>query len=129
MKSGAHFEQAADPAMDFGEARGRARDARKNLQQRGFAGAVAPDQSDDFALSNVEARHRAAPKDNLSERRWSLRRKGAVTARVSTSRNASSARARRRDSACQPFDVNDGFAHCPVPQPLQTTSATVVSIF
>ncbi len=48
MKPRAHFQQASHAAMKFGEARCRVRDPGENLQQRGLARAVAPDQADDF---------------------------------------------------------------------------------
>src|SRR5271168_108666 len=54
MKTGAYCQQAADAAMNFGESGGGPGDAREQLQQRGLAGAVAADQSNDFTLFYVE---------------------------------------------------------------------------
>ena len=54
MKSRAHFQQAADAPVNFGEPGGGPCDAGKQFQQRGLAGAVAADQPDDFALLHIE---------------------------------------------------------------------------
>ncbi len=53
METGAYFEEAADAAVDFGEAGSGAGDARKNFEERGFAGAVASDEAEDFAFVDV----------------------------------------------------------------------------
>ena len=54
MKAGADFEQAADASVNFGVAFGGAGDAGEDFQQRAFAGAVAADEADDFALMDLE---------------------------------------------------------------------------
>ena len=54
MEAGADFEQAADAAVNVGVADGGLGDARKNLEQRGFAGAVAADEAEDFAFLHFE---------------------------------------------------------------------------
>src|SRR6266478_2719743 len=48
MEPRAHFQQRSNPAANLRPARGRARDARQNLQQRRLAGAVPPDQAKYF---------------------------------------------------------------------------------
>jgi len=53
MEAGAHFQKTADAAVDFGEAGGGTRDARENFEERGFAGAVASDEAEDFAFVHV----------------------------------------------------------------------------
>ncbi len=101
MKAGADFEQAADASANLREAGRRARDARKHLQQRRLAGAVAADQADDFALRDVKADVAQRPQ-KIAAQRLRLRLSGDVNARVSTSRKRDdSARARRRGSACR----------------------------
>ena len=55
MKPGADFEQARDPAAQRDPARGRLGDARQDLEQRRFAGAVAADDAEDLALLHLEA--------------------------------------------------------------------------
>ena len=54
MKAGADFEEAADASVNFGVAFGGAGDAGEDFQQRAFAGAVAADEADDFALMDLE---------------------------------------------------------------------------
>ena len=54
VKAGADFEQAADASVNFGVAFGGASDAGEDFQQRAFARAVAPDEADDFALTDFE---------------------------------------------------------------------------
>ena len=54
MKTGADFEQAADPSAEFNFAGGRPGDARKNFQQCRFAGAVVTDDADQFALADLQ---------------------------------------------------------------------------
>ena len=54
MKSRADFQQAAHAAANFRRAFGGLRDAGENLQQRGFARAVAADQAEHFALFQFE---------------------------------------------------------------------------
>ena len=46
VKAGADLEQRSDAPGDVGEAGGRLGDLRQDLQQRGFAGAVAADDAD-----------------------------------------------------------------------------------
>ena len=55
MKSGADFEQAGDAALDRDAALGRLGDARQDLQQGRFAGAVAADDAEDLASLDLEA--------------------------------------------------------------------------
>ena len=54
MKTGANFEETTDAAADFRPAGGGLRDARKNLQQRRLARAVAANQAEDFAFANFQ---------------------------------------------------------------------------
>src|SRR5438105_2692510 len=49
MKPGSYFQQRADPPINVGVTRRRARDARENFQQRAFACAVAPDNAERFS--------------------------------------------------------------------------------
>src|SRR5208283_5284925 len=54
MKAGADFEQAADTPVNFRPAGGGLRDARENLEQGGLAGAIPPDEAENFALANLQ---------------------------------------------------------------------------
>ena len=54
MKAGADFEEAADASVNFGVAFGGSGNAGEDFQQRAFAGAVAADEADDFALTDLE---------------------------------------------------------------------------
>src|SRR5579863_8242638 len=54
MEAGADFEEAADAAVNGGLADGGLGDARQNLQERRFAGAVASDEAENFAFLYVE---------------------------------------------------------------------------
>src|SRR6266849_1488814 len=54
VKTRADLEKTADAAMNFGPARSRPRDAGKNLEEGGLAGAVAADQSQHFAFANLQ---------------------------------------------------------------------------
>ena len=54
MEAGADFEEAADASVNFGAAFGGASDAGKDFQQRAFACAVAANEADDFALTDLE---------------------------------------------------------------------------
>src|SRR6266446_3836939 len=54
MKTCAHFEEAADAAMNFCPTRSGPRDARKNLEERGFAGTVAANQPQHFAFTDLQ---------------------------------------------------------------------------
>src|SRR6185503_12319845 len=54
MKSGAHFEQRADPAIDIGITVGRICDSRQNLEQGTLAGAIAADDADDLTSFDLE---------------------------------------------------------------------------
>ena len=73
--------------MNFGEAGGGPGDAREQLQQGGFAGAVAADQPDDLALFHVEGDVAQRPEKILGFAR-ATGLNGAVKARVITSRSA-----------------------------------------
>ena len=55
MKPGADFEQARDAAAQCDPARSRLGDAREDLEQGRFAGAVAADDAEDLALLDLEA--------------------------------------------------------------------------
>src|SRR5271165_2029153 len=54
VEAGADFEEAADAAVDGGVAGGGAGDAGEDLEQGGFAGAVAANQAEDFAFADIE---------------------------------------------------------------------------
>ena len=54
VESGADLEQAADPAADHRSPLGRIRDPGQDFQQSRLAGAVAADDAEDLALTNVE---------------------------------------------------------------------------
>src|SRR5262249_34937662 len=54
VKAGADLEQAAHAAAQADFADSWLGDAGEDFQERRFAGAVAPDDADDFAASNVE---------------------------------------------------------------------------
>ncbi len=54
VEAGADLEKATDASVDFGPAGGGAGDAREDLEQGGFAGAVAADEAEDFAFADVE---------------------------------------------------------------------------
>src|SRR5258708_38401214 len=54
MKTCAHFEEAADAAMNFRPTRSWPRDAGKNLEKRGFAGTVAANQPQHFAFTDLQ---------------------------------------------------------------------------
>ena len=54
MEAGADFEEGADASANFGPAGRGASDAGEYLEERGFAGAVASDEAEDFALADVE---------------------------------------------------------------------------
>src|SRR5205823_6380231 len=55
VEAGADLQQRADPAAQAGVPRGRPGDARQDLEQRRFAGPVAPDDADGLAGPDVEA--------------------------------------------------------------------------
>ena len=55
MKARADFQQAANAAVDSGEAGSGPGDAREQLQQRGFARAVAADQAHHLTMPHFEA--------------------------------------------------------------------------
>src|SRR5258708_27686652 len=55
MKSGADFEQTADASIQIDCAGRRFSDARKDLEQGAFAGAVAANDADGLARINLEA--------------------------------------------------------------------------
>src|SRR5262249_5316959 len=50
-----HFKQAADTTIKIYLTGGRLGNTRQNLQQRGFARAIAPDDTHDFARRHVKA--------------------------------------------------------------------------
>src|SRR5208283_732474 len=54
VEPGADFEQAPDTPVNFRPARRGLRDARKNLEQSGLAGAVPADEAKNFALANLQ---------------------------------------------------------------------------
>ncbi len=54
VEAGAHLQQRPHPPAYQGAALGRLGDAGKDLQQRGLAGAVAPDDADRLAAPDVE---------------------------------------------------------------------------
>src|SRR6266481_3390527 len=54
MKTCADFEEAAHPAIDFRITNSGLRDARKNLEQRGFSSAIAADQAHYFSPANFK---------------------------------------------------------------------------
>src|SRR5262249_56738899 len=68
MKPGAHLEQARHAALQLGAAFGRRRDARQDLEQRAFSGAVAADDADDLAGADVEADVAQGPEVGVSPR-------------------------------------------------------------
>jgi len=55
MKASAHFQQRAHAPAQFAIAFGRVRDARENLEQGAFTGAVAPDDAKRLSLPDVES--------------------------------------------------------------------------
>jgi hypothetical protein len=54
MKTGAYLEQARDSATDSHPASRRLGYAAQYFEQRGFAGAVAPDDANNFSLADFE---------------------------------------------------------------------------
>src|SRR5213082_2587773 len=62
MEAGADFEERADAAMNFRPAFGGARDAGKDFEKRGLAGAVAADEAEDFAFVKIERNVFQSPK-------------------------------------------------------------------
>ena len=54
VEAGADLEQRADAAGDLGPAGGRLGDARQDLEQRALAGAVAADDPDHLARTDLE---------------------------------------------------------------------------
>ena len=54
VKSGPHLQQAAYAPLQFHMARGGAQDSRQDFEQRRLAGAVAPDDSENFSGRSVE---------------------------------------------------------------------------
>lgn len=62
MEAGAEFEQAADAAFDFDLTGRGGGDAREDLEQGALAVAVAPDDSEDLALADLEADIAQRPK-------------------------------------------------------------------
>ena len=62
MKAGTDFQQARDAAFDPHPAFGGLGNAAQNFKQRAFAGAVAPDDANDFSLPDFEANVPERPK-------------------------------------------------------------------
>src|SRR5207248_7624159 len=62
MEACADFEERADAAMNFRPVFGGARDAGKDFEKRGLAGAVAADEAEDFAFVNIERNVFQSPK-------------------------------------------------------------------
>jgi len=62
VKAGADLEQRGDPAANGDAPRRRLGDAREDLQQGGFARAVAADDADDFAALHLERHVAQRPK-------------------------------------------------------------------
>src|SRR6185369_15841941 len=54
MEAGAHLQQACYPAVNADPSACGFGNAAENLEQRGFAGAVAPDDADPIALLDLE---------------------------------------------------------------------------
>jgi hypothetical protein len=54
VEASADLEEAADAAVDLGVAGGGTGDTGKDFEERGFAGAVAADETEDFAFVNVK---------------------------------------------------------------------------
>jgi hypothetical protein len=54
MKAGADFEQARHSTLYSYSTLGRLSDAAEDSQEGGFAGAVAADDAEDFALADFE---------------------------------------------------------------------------
>src|SRR5262249_44125983 len=54
MEAGADFEKRTDASVNFGPAGGRSGNSGQDLQERRFAGAVAADEAEDFAFTDVE---------------------------------------------------------------------------
>ena len=110
VKARADFQQAAHAAANFSLAFGGLRDAGKNLQQRGFSGAVAADQADDFALAAIQTKRRAAPRCGADRRRNRSRHSNSASApapswrAVSRSRRVRYLRAARRCGSAFPSD-------------------------
>ncbi len=73
MKTGAHFEETANTAMDFSTANRGLRDAGENLQQGGFSSAVPADQAHDFALAQFERHVAQRPEIPLAAGRSAAR--------------------------------------------------------
>src|SRR5487761_1605936 len=108
MKAGADFEQAADASVEFRAPHGGPRDARQQLEQRGFARAVSADQADDFALLDFEGNIADGPdevhglalaiaakcaSENVSKREIALALADAI-------------------ALADSFDADDGVSHC-----------------
>ena len=107
VKAGAHFQEAADAAMNFRAANRGLRDAGKNFQQGGFSRAVAADQAHDFALAQFERNVAQGPE--IRHGRSKLRcpfepsqRDGAFIAWVSRSPMSRLAGQRRRCGSASP---------------------------
>jgi hypothetical protein len=54
VKAGAHLKQRANAPIHVGDAPSRLGDARKDLEQRAFTGAVAADDPQDLAAPHLK---------------------------------------------------------------------------
>ena len=117
MKSRAHFQQAADTAVNFREAGGGPGDAREQLQQRGFPGAVAADQPDDFALFHVEGHIAQRPDKILGFARATALEGRGEGARDYIAQGEVALAFADAIAFAQSFHVDDGFSHFSRPRP------------
>ncbi len=126
MEAGADFEEAGDAAVEFGVSHSGPRDAREQLEQRGFARAVSADQADDFALLDFEGNVADGP-DEVLRLAPAIRAKcvGEHVAKRTIAFALADAVA-----LADSFDANDGVSHRYRPLCISdyTTSATVLSI-
>lgn len=109
MEAGADFEKAGDAAVEFGVSHGGAGDAREQLEQRGFAGAVSADQADDFALLDFEGNVADGP-DDFAGRAFAVAAKGAGDD-VAKKRTLPGALA-NVVALADTFDADYGVSHC-----------------
>ena len=66
METGAHFQQARHPAGDFHAALGRFGNPAEDFQEGAFAGAIATNDAQDFALLHLEGNVLERPKGALA---------------------------------------------------------------
>ena len=62
MKPGSHFEEGCDASFQPDRAARRRGDGTEDLQQRGFAGSIAPEDADHLPLLDVEIHIPKRPK-------------------------------------------------------------------